>query len=115
MSELALFILVAIGSVLVSSVSQMMLKISANKQYESSIKEYLNPWVICAYILFFGSTLIMVFAYKVLPLSLGPVVEALGYVFVGVLGFVVLKEKITRKKALGMVLIVIGVVVCSLG
>lgn len=115
MTEFALYLIVAVCSVLVSSISQVMLKVSSSKHYESKIKEYLNPWVISAYILFLGSTLIMVFAYKVLPLSLGPIIEALGYVFVGVLGFVLLKEKLTRKKALGMALIVVGVIVCSIG
>lgn len=114
MSELTLYILIAIGSVALSSVSQLMLKVSANKTYPSKVAEYLNPWVICAYLLFFATTLIMVFAYRVIPLSLGPLIEALGYVFIALIGFVILREKITRKKALGMVLIIIGVVISTL-
>lgn len=115
MSELTLYILVAVGSVFVSSISQMMLKLSANKVYKSKMEEYLNPLVIGAYVLFLGSTLVMVFAYRVLPLSLGPIIEALGYVFVAVIGFVILREKVTRKKALGMVLIIAGVIIGSIG
>ena len=113
MSELTLFILIAVGSVAVSSVSQLMLKISANKKYPSRVAEYLNPLVICAYVLFFAATLITVYAYRVIPLSLGPIIEALGYVFIAIIGFAILRENITRKKVLGMVLIVLGVVISS--
>jgi drug/metabolite transporter (DMT)-like permease len=92
-----------------------MLKISANKKHGSVKAEYLNPLVIGAYLLFFGSSLIVVFAFKYVPLLLAPVFEALGYVFIGILGFTVLKERLTTKKLLGMAFIVAGVIVCSLG
>ncbi len=37
------------GAVLLSSVSQMLLKKSAGKEHKSVIFEYLNPWVISGY------------------------------------------------------------------
>lgn len=110
-----IFSLVFIVSVLISSISQVMLKTSANKSYSDRIKEYLNPTVIIAYGLFFLSTLITVFAYKVVPLSLGPVLESTGYIFVAVLGVVLLKERMSRKKLIGMVLILGGIALFSLG
>ena len=113
--KLIVFSLIFIVSVLVSSVSQVMLKTSANKKYSDRIKEYLNPTVIIADGLFFLSTLITVFAYKVVPLSLGPVLESAGYIFVAVLGVVVLKERMSRKKLIGMVLILGGIALFSLG
>lgn len=109
------FSLVFIVSVLISSISQVMLKTSANKSYSDRIKEYLNPTVIIAYGLFFLSTLITVFAYKVVPLSLGPVLESTGYIFVAVLGVVLLRERMSRKKLIGMVLILGGIALFSLG
>ena len=114
MTELAIYIMIAVGSVLLSSISQMMLKISANKTYPSRVAEYLNPLVIVAYLVFFATTLIMVYAYRVIPLSIGPIIEALGYVFIAIIGFAILREKMTRKKLLGMALIIAGVVLCSL-
>jgi drug/metabolite transporter (DMT)-like permease len=113
MSELVFFILIAIGSVALSSVSQLMLKISANKTHLNHISEYLNPLVGGAYLLFFATTLITVYAYRVIPLSLGPIVEALGYVFIAIIGYTVLREKISRRKAMGMALIVLGVILSS--
>lgn len=110
-----IFSLVFVVSVLISSISQVMLKTSANKSYSDRIKEYLNPTVIIAYCLFFLSTLITVFAYKVVPLSLGPVLESTGYIFVAVLGVVLLKEKMSRRKLFGMILILAGIALFSLG
>lgn len=110
-----IFSLVFVVSVLISSISQVMLKTSANKSYSDRIKEYLNPTVIIAYGLFFLSTLITVFAYKVVPLSLGPVLESTGYIFVAVLGVLLLKEKMSRRKLFGMILILAGIALFSLG
>jgi len=95
--------------VLVSSVSQLLLKMSANRQYETRLAEYLNPKVIIAYALFFGATLITVLAYQYVPLSLGPVLESTGYIFVTLLGYFVLKEKIGEQKLLGMLVIIVGI------
>lgn len=114
MSKLAVYSLIMIASVLISSVSQIMLKKSAQKQYPSKIKEYLNPLVIIAYILFFGCTLITMYALKVVPLSMSPVIEASGYIFVTVLSFIFLKEKFTRRQVVGMVLIIMGIIIFSL-
>ena len=100
---------------LISSVSQVILKTSANKEHTSILKEYLNLRVILAYGMFFASTVITVVAYKHVPLSLGPVLESSGYVFVAILSYFVLKERLTKKQLLGMVLIVAGVLIVSFG
>lgn len=96
-------------SILISSVSQIMLKKSAQKKYPSKIKEYLNPMVIIAYGLFFGCTLITMYSLKVVPLGMTPILESAGYIFVAVLSFVFLKERFTKRQLLGMALIIIGI------
>ena len=98
-------IAIFLGSVLVASISQIMLKKSADRKYDRWIDEYLNFRVIFAYGLFFLSSLLTVYAYKFVPLSLGPVLEASGYVFVSVMGYFILKEKIGKRKFLGLVVI----------
>ena len=118
MSELQLQILfscIFVLSVLVSSISQIMLKKSADKTYDSRLGEYLNPRVITAYGLFFLSTIITVFAYKYVPLSSGPILDSSGYIFVAVLGYIFLKERFTKKKIIGMILILMGIALFSLG
>lgn len=114
MNEKILFSLIFIFGVLISSISQIILKKSAQIDYDSKIKEYLNPRVIFAYIIFFGATLCSVWAYTVLPLSLGPILESAGYIFVAVLSWLFLKEKITKKKLLGLSVIIIGIIIYSL-
>ena len=108
------YIVLFLSAVLISSVSQIMLKKSANKTYESKLKEYMNPWVIIAYGLFFGATLVTVIAYKYIPLSLGPILESAGYFFVTILGMIFLKEKVGKKKALGLFIILAGIIVFNL-
>ena len=107
-------IAIFLGSVLVASISQIMLKKSANQKYDRWIDEYLNFRVIFAYGLFFLSSLLTVYAYKFVPLSMGPVLEASGYVFVAVMGYFILKEKIGKRKMLGLIIIIAGIVIFSL-
>jgi multidrug transporter EmrE-like cation transporter len=114
MSENILFMLIMTLSVFVSSLSQAMLKASANKEYPSRRKEYLNPLVIGAYLLFFASSFITVLAFRHVPLSLGPLFEALGYVFIAIIGYFVFKEKLGRRKTVGLVLIVIGICISTM-
>lgn len=79
------------------------------------MSEYLNIWVIGAYSCFFLATIMTTLAYKAVPLSVGPLLEATGYIWVVILGGVFLNEKISRKKLLGMVLICVGIfVTCGL-
>ena len=80
------FILLFIFSVFISSCSQILLKKAANKTYKNIIEEYLNPLVIAAYSVFLLSSFLTMYSYKYVPLSIGPMIEAMGYVFVAVLG-----------------------------
>ncbi|MBK6087618.1 EamA family transporter [Ruminococcus difficilis] len=114
MNEKILFSLIFVFGVFISSVSQIILKKAAQKEYPNKIREYLNARVIFAYIIFFGATLCSIWAYTVIPLSLGPILESAGYIFVAVLSWLFLKEKITKKKMLGLSIIIIGIIIYSL-
>lgn len=114
MNEKILFSLIFIFGVFISAVSQILLKKSAQVEYGSKIKEYLNPRVIFAYIIFFGATLCSILAYTKIPLSFGPILESAGYIFVAVLSRLFLKEKITKKKLIGLSVIIIGIIIYSL-
>ncbi|WP_019551948.1 EamA family transporter [Propionispira raffinosivorans] len=114
MNKEVIYIFVFIISVFISSVSQILLKKSANEIHANKLAEYFNFKVILAYIMFFASTLITIFAYKYIPLSFGPILEFTGCIFVVILGSVFLKEKINRSKLMGMLMIVLGIIVFSL-
>lgn len=108
------YILILVFSVFISSCSQTLLKISADKPHKSRLREYLNPYVIVSYGIFFISTLLTVIAYKGVDLKYGPIIEASGYIFILLIGRLLLKEKITRNKLLGIVVIMIGIYVFSM-
>src|SRR5674476_525676 len=98
-------------SVLVASLSQVILKKSAMIHYKNPLREYLNPYVIAAYFFFFGSSLLTTLSYRGVPLTLGPVLESTGYIYIGILGVLILKEKLSRRKIIGNVLIVGGILI----
>ncbi len=98
-------------SVFISSVAQVMLKIAANKTYEKRIREYLNPLVITAYGIFFVSTLLTMYALRYVPLTMSPIIESCSYIFVPVLGVFLLKEKISKRRLLGMAVMIAGILV----
>ncbi len=108
------YIIIWIISVLISSFAQVMLKVEANREHESRIKEYLNPMVIIAYGIFFLSTFLTMYALKYVPLTYSPIIEPLSYIFVPVIGVLVLKEKISKRRVLGILIMFIGIVVFSM-
>lgn len=111
MNELFIYSCIMLAGVLISAFSQIMLKKSSMKQYDSRIAEYLNPLVITAYGMFFGCTLISMYALKVVPLSMAPILESSSYIITPVLSRIFLKEKMNTKQFMGMMLIVIGIAI----
>lgn len=108
------FILIFLFSVLISSVAQIILKKSAGRKYDSIIKEYLNFRVIGAYSIFFLSTLLTMYAYTGVPLTLGFLLESVGYIYIPMLSLIFLKEKITPSMVIGSLFIICGIVVYNL-
>lgn len=114
MNSYGISVCVLLFSVFISSVSQILLKKAADKKYKNPLMEYINPLVAIAYVMFFGSIFLTMFALKKLPLSMSPILESTGYLFVSVLGYIFLKEKFGKKKIAGLLLILVGIAVFSL-
>ncbi len=114
MSGKLFYTLVLLLGFLVSAIAQILLKKSAQKEYESRIKEYLNPYVIISYAIFFGATLCTIIAYKEVDLSFGPILGTTEYIFVAVLSRLILKEHISVKKIVGLCVIIAGIVVYAI-
>ncbi len=108
------YIVIFLLSVLIAAISQILLKRSAGKQYTSKAREYLNVRVIAAYALFFLSSLLTVLAYRGVPLSMGPVLETTGYLWVTIMGRLILKEKVSMRKLTGLAVIVLGVILSGI-
>ena len=103
--------LLLVLSVVVASLSQILLKKSAEKSYQSLLREYLNPWVISGYGLMVVSTLLTVGGYAGLEYKNGAVIESLGFMLVMLLSRLFFREKITKKKLIGNALILLGIAV----
>ena len=85
------YFLIAILSGMLSSFSQILLKKSALKQYDTFLKQYLNPLVIGGYGITALCMVLTILAYRGMPYKYG------------------------RRKTAGMFVIVAGVIVFSLG
>ena len=75
-----------------SAISQVLLKQSAGKTYKSVIYEYLNWRVIVAYGISFSTLLLNTYAFTVVDMKYGAVIDTFSYVFVMVLSWLILKE-----------------------
>lgn len=115
------YILVVIG-VFASACSQLLLKKSADEtpvtvkgyglwvKVKGIIHAMLNWRVITAYAIFFGSLFINITAMsKGVNLKDMPILESLGYVFVPLLSFIVLKENISKRTLVSIIFILIGI------
>ena len=105
------YMLLLVASVVVASLSQILLKKSAQKTYSSVIREYLNPYVICGYGMMFLSMFLTIIAYSGMDFTNVQIVEATGYIMVLILSYFFFHEKITKRKVLGMALIFAGIAV----
>lgn len=109
------YVAIYLFGVFIAAISQVLLKKEAMKPHASFIQEYLNPQVIFAYVIFFIASMMPIIAYRALPLSYGPILEATSYIYVMVFGALVFREKITKKKLLALALILCGIGCYSIG
>lgn len=112
--RLVLYASVMLFDIFISAISQVMLKKAAQKEYKNIIEEYMNPLVIGAYSLFVVATFMTIFAYKVVPLSMGPILECTGYVYVTIFGIKIFHEKINRRKIIALAIIFAGIFIYAL-
>ena len=103
-------VLIYLLTPLLSAVSQLMLKKAADDPRCTGIRTYLNWRVIAAYGLFFGCMLLNVVALQTLDLTIASILEASGYIYVMALSFFFLKEKISARRLIGNIVIIVGII-----
>lgn len=101
-------------SVFVASISQILLKQSAQTEHKNIIFKFLNWRVILGYGLMFGTTIMNVFAYRGVELKVTPMIESTGIIWVTILATFLLGEKPTKKALLSIVVTIAGIIVFSL-
>lgn len=104
-----IYLFVILG-ILSCSLSQLLLKKSARTDHSSTLYEVLNPKVFIAYAVFFCALLVNIWAMsKGLQLKEMAMLESLGYVFVPLLSFLILKEKISRRTICATLMVILGI------
>lgn len=101
-------------AVFIASVSQILLKQSAQMEHKNIIFKFLNWRVILGYALLLGTTVINVFAYRGVELKVTPMIESTGIIWVTILAAFWLGEKPTKRTLLSIGVTVIGIIVFSL-
>jgi len=104
----------AILSVILSSLSQILLKKSSGEKKKHWIFEYINPKVLIAYGTIFVCMFLMIFAFTGMYYRYGAVIESLAYLLIMVFSRIFLKEKITKRRVIGNLIIVIGVLIFTI-
>ena len=92
--------------------SQMLLKKGASIEYNSFIRQYLNPWVISGYGIMGLAVIVNIYCMsKGVQVKELSIIESLSYLFVPGLSWMLFGERITKRKALAIGLILIGVLI----
>ena len=104
--------LIALGVVFMAACAQMLLKQGARQEYSSFIRQYLTGWVIGGYTLMFASMVANIWCmHQGLQLKELSIIESTSYLFVPMLSWILFREQITRRKAIAIGIIIIGVIV----
>lgn len=109
------YFITAIFSGVLSAFSQVLLKKGSARNSKTVLGEYLNSYVITGYMIMIICMALTVVAFRGIPFKYSGVLESLGYIYIMILSKVLLHEKITKKKAVGNIIIVAGVMIFSMG
>lgn len=110
MSEKIYYLLIILTA-LMSAVSQILLNFSNRIHYPSKLREYLNPYVITSYAILGLTVFINNYALRFLPLKISHALAATTYIFVLILSRIFLGEKVTLRKVVGNIMIILGIIV----
>lgn len=104
-----IYYLMVLAAVLVSSLSQVLLKRSATLEHKSVVYELLNWRVMTAYCILLMSVIVNIFAMRNgVQLKDMPVLTSLGYVSVPCFAYLFLREKVRFLQIISIILILIG-------
>ena len=98
-------------SVFTAACSQVLLRHSAKKTHASGFREYWNGWVIGAYFLLLCCTLMTIQALRSIPLNTTGILESTMALYILLFDRFLFRERITRMKLFGNLLIVSGIFV----
>jgi len=107
-----IYYLLVIFFVFSAACAQMLLKKGALQHYDSLLHQYLNPWVVGGYLIMLGSMILNIFTLsRGVQIKEISIIESLSYLFVPALAYIFFKERITKKKIIAIVVIIIGIII----
>ena len=107
-----IYYIVVILSVFTAACAQMLLKQGAKKEYGSWWRQYINPWVIGGYAIMGLAMLANIYAMsKGVQLKEVGIIEALSFLFVPCLAFMLFKEKLGWRKIGAIGIIMVGIII----
>ena len=107
-------VLCVISGGCLTAVSQVLLKFSAKKQVKSWISKYLNINVISSYAILLFVLLLNTYCMRFLAYKLLPVLSCSSYIFVILLSKLIFREALSKRKILGTLVIIFGIVTFSI-
>ena len=94
----------------IAAISQLILKIVALKDNgKIALMQYADIRIIVAYTMLLSTIFLNMIAMRYIPYKFVPVLSSLSYVFVLILGKVILRENIGKKRMMGILLIFAGI------
>lgn len=104
-------VIVYIISIVIASYSQILLKKGAT----SKKNIFINKYTIIGYSLMVISTVFSLIGYKGVDMALSQVLQILGFFFVALFSYFLLHEKISKRVMMGLIIVIIGIIVYSVG
>lgn len=109
-------VLIYLFSGFVAAASQILMKKEAVKyKNENGFRRILHWKVIFAYGFMLGTVFLNMIAMRYIPYKYAPVMATFSYVFVLLLGKLILNEQIGKTEKIGCALILLGIVVFNFG
>lgn len=109
-----MYYLLTLVVVLFTSIAHILLKIATCRAAKSGVRIYTHPVSLVAYGIFAMVAFLSIYAMKGLDLKVFFALNSLTYIVIPLLAFFILKESFTRNKAIGVVLISIGVLLFNI-
>ena len=107
-----MYYIIVLLAVLSAAGAQMLLKQGARRGYQPWWRQYVNGWVISGYaIMFLAMVVNIACMHHGVQLKELSILESTAYLFVPALSWFFFQEQITRRKALAIAIIIIGVIV----
>lgn len=113
MNDFYYYIIMLMG-VVIAGFAQVLLKKSAKRQYSTWLRQYMNIYVIAGYFIMIVSTICTVIAMKKVPLITTPIWNSMGIILAALFGKMFFAEKIGKKKMLGLIFVIIGIILFSI-